>query len=136
MKARCKSRRYRPGVTLIELTVVIFVILSIMSASMYFAGNIGEWNKGKKAAAAVREVYAAQRSFLADHPRRQVSSLTQSELIPYLPSGASTLPAAEALDGTALGYNVAVSPPVLVTSGGSTYDPSGSAQDSLWDVGE
>ena len=49
----------RAGVTLIELTVVIFIILSIMGATMYFAGNIGEWNKGKKASAALREVYVA-----------------------------------------------------------------------------
>ena len=81
------------GVTLIELTVVIFVILSIMGATMYFAGNIGEWNKGKKASAALREVYTAQRAFLADHPRRAVSSLGESELVPYLPSGAASFPA-------------------------------------------
>ena len=51
---------------MIELTVVIFVVLSLMGATMYFAGNIGDWNKGKRAAAALRDVYAAQRSFLAD----------------------------------------------------------------------
>lgn len=122
--------------TLIELTLVIFVLLSLMGATMYFAGNIGDWNKGKKAATALREVYTAQRSFLADHPRRAVSSITESELIPYLPSGASALPVVEDLDGGTLGYNVTVSPPVLVTGGGSTYDPTGSSEDSLWDVGE
>lgn len=124
------------GVTLIELTVVIFVVLSIMGATMYFAGNIGEWNKGKKAATALREVYAAQRSFLADNPRRSVSSITEAEIVPYLPSGGAALPAVEAIDGTALSYDVTFSPPTLVGAGGSVYDPSGSPTDSLWDVGE
>ena len=123
------------GVTLIELTVVIFVVLSMMGATMYFAGNIGEWNEGKRASAALREVYAAQRSFLADHPRRTLASLTAAELVPYLPSKAATLPAVEDLEGNSLAINVTVSPPVLTTAGGANYDPSGSTEDSLWDVG-
>lgn len=126
----------RSGVTLIELTVVIFVILSIMSATMYFAGNLGEWNKGKRASAALREVYAAQRSYLADNPRNSVSSITSNDLIPYLPSGGATLPAVEDLNGNPLAYDVTQSPPVLNGSGGTVYDPSGSTKDSLWDVGE
>jgi type II secretory pathway pseudopilin PulG len=136
MKANRENQSDPRGVTLIELTVVIFVVISMMSATMYFAGNIGEWNMGKRAATALREVYAAQRSFLADHPRRDVDTLTEAELLSYLPSGAANLPVVEALDGTALDFNVSVSPPVLVSSGGSTYDPSGSADDSLWDVGK
>ena len=136
MKRYAQTPYLKPGVTLIELTVVIFVVLSIMGATMYFAGNIGEWNKGKRAATALREVYAAQRSFLADHPRRAVSSLTTSELVSYLPSGGSSLPAVEDLDGNTLFYDVTVSPPVLNGAGGSVYDPSGSTEDSLWDVGE
>ena len=71
----------RSGVTLIELTVVIFVILSIMGATMYFAGNIGEWNKGKKASAALREVYVAQRSYLADNPRKPINSINSPFLL-------------------------------------------------------
>lgn len=136
MKTETQQKRGNKGVTLIELTVVIFVILSIMGGTMYFAGNIGEWNQGKKASAALREVYAAQRSFLADHPRRAVSSLQNSELIPYLPSGGSDFPTVEDLDGNALNYDVTESPPVLTDGGGGVYDPSGTSTDSLWDVGE
>lgn len=136
MKNNDKESTKSAGVTLIELTVVIMVVLSIMGATMYFAGNIGEWNKGKKAATALREVYAAQRSFLADNPRRSVSSITSGELISYLPSGGASLPAVEDLNGNALSYDVGVSPPVLMGAGGSVYDPSGSSKDSLWDVGE
>jgi type II secretory pathway pseudopilin PulG len=126
----------RTGVTLIELTVVIFVILSIMSATMYFAGNIGEWNKGKRASTALREVYAAQRSYLADNPRKAVSSITSKDLIAYLPSGGAALPAVEDLNGNVLAYDVTKSPPALNEAGGGVYDPSGSTKDSLWDVGE
>jgi hypothetical protein len=50
MKQKAATAAGAPGVTLIELTVVIFVIISIMGATMYFSGNIGEWNKGKRAA--------------------------------------------------------------------------------------
>lgn len=136
MKTFVKKPAVRAGVTLLELTVVIFVILSMMGATMYFAGNIGDWNKGKRAASALREVYVAQRSFLADNPRRAVDSLTAEELIPYLPSGAGEFPTVESLEGGALGYVVTVSPPVLTAGDGGAYDPSGSSTDSLWDVGE
>ncbi len=122
--------------TLIELSLVIFVVLSLMSATMYFAGNLGEYNKGKKASAALREVYAAQRLFLSDHPRRAVSSISSSEIIDYLPSDASSLPGVESLDGSTITIDYNVSPPVLKTAGGSVYDPSGCSEDSLWDVGE
>ena len=132
---RSNQRTRRSGVTLIELTVVIFVLISIMGASMYFAGNIGEWRKGKLASEALTEVYAAQRSFLADHPRRTVVSLTTDELVSYLPINTGKLPTVESLDGTSLEFDVTVSPPVL-TLGGSPYDPSDSNKDALWDVGK
>ena len=126
----------RPGTTLLELTVVIMVILSMIGVTMFFAGGIDEWRKGKLGSEALREVYAAQRSFLADNPRRTVASLTSAELIPYLPNRASGLPTPEALDGSSLVVNVKVSPPVLTTTSGTAYDPSGTTKDSLWDVGE
>ena len=124
------------GVTLVELTVVIFVILSIMGATMYFAGNIGEWNKGKKASSALREVFVAQRSYLADNPRQEVTLISGRDLIQYLPSGGSVLPGVEDLNGNTLSFDVTKSPPVLTESSGLVYDPSGSSTDSLWDVGE
>ena len=124
------------GFTLLELTLVIVVILGFATASLFFAGNIRDWRKGKVASEALRSVYAAQRGFLADNPRRTLASLTDSELVPYLPTGDTVFPAVEDLDGTALSYNINVSPPVLEDSGGATYDPSGKDDDSLWDVGE
>ncbi len=130
------SRRSRRGTTLIELTVVIMVLMAMIGATMYFGGNIDTWRKGKRASEALREVYAAQRGFLADNPRRNLTSLIGSELVPYLPSRGSTLPTPEALDGTTLTVNVQVSPPKLQKADGTSYDPSGSGEDSLWDVGK
>lgn len=121
---------------MIELTLVIMVLLSFASATLFFAGNIREWRKGKVASESLRSVYAAQRGFLADNPRRTLASLTAAELYPYLPSGATSFPSVENLDGDSLSYNINVSPPVLTGSGGDTYDPSGKSDDSLWDVGK
>jgi type II secretory pathway pseudopilin PulG len=120
----------------LELTVVIMVIMAMIGATMYFGGNIDEWRRGKEASEALREVYAAQRAFLADNPRRTLGSLTDAELVPYLPSRGAALPSPEDLDGAALTVNVKVSPPTLLDAGGTTYDPSGSGEDSLWDVGK
>jgi type II secretory pathway pseudopilin PulG len=134
LKINCASPR---GMTLIELTLVILVIMGFMTASLFFAGNIREWRKGKVASVSLRSVYAAQRGFLADHPRRTLTSLVDAtELIPYLPTRAEIFPVVEDLEGTNLTYNIQVTPPVLETSAGETYDPSGRPDDSLWDVGE
>ena len=124
------------GVTLIELTLVIMVVLAFATATLFFAGNIRDWRKGKVASESLRSVYAAQRGFLADNPRRSVATLTASELYPYLPSGSTSFPAVDSLDGVTLDYEITVSPPVLIDSGGAIYDPSGKSDDSLWDVGE
>ena len=129
------SRWRRRGVTLIELTVVIFVILSMIGATMYFGGNLSAWKKGKAASESLRSVYAAQRAFLADNPRRTLTSLTIAELVVYLPNQSGTMPAIESLDGGSLTVDVTKSPPVCISSDGTVYDPSNSIDDSLWDVG-
>lgn len=128
--------RTRGGTTLLELTVVIMVLMAMIGATMHFGGNIDEWRKGKLASESLREVYAAQRAFLADHPRRTVASLTVAEVLPYLPNRGAALPTPESLDGSSLAIDVTVSPPKLQYSDGTAYDPSGSTKDSLWDVGE
>lgn len=127
--------RGRSGVTLIELTVVIFVILSMIGATMYFGGNLSAWKRGKAASESLRAVYAAQRAFLADNPRRTLASLTVSELVIYLPDQSGTMPIIKSLDGANLGVDVTKSPPVCLASDGTVYDPSNSINDSLWDVG-
>ena len=137
MKLICgkKLAFHRPGLTLIEMTVVILVLLSLTGASFVSSGSIGDWQKAKAASSILRDVEVAQREFLANNPQRAVSSLTVGEVAGYLPSSPAELPTAVDLDGNTLTINITVSPPVLVSGSGATYDPSSSSTDSLWDVG-
>ena len=73
---------------------------------------------------------------LADNPTVAVSTITNSKIIPYLPNQATSMPQVTSLVGTKLNILVNVSPPVINGGNGVTYDPSGSSNDSLWDVGE
>ena len=59
-------RKYDQVGSLIELTLVIMVVLAFATATLFFAGNIKDWRKGKVASESLRSVYAAQRGFLAD----------------------------------------------------------------------
>ena len=74
--------------------------------------------------------------YLADNPTASVSTLTSTLLIPYLPNQATSMPTVKSLTGANLSILVNVSPPVINAGSGTTYDPSGSSKDSLWDVGE
>jgi hypothetical protein len=80
-------------------------------------------------------VKAAQLMYLSDNPSALVASLTAGStgnLVQYMPNGYwPTLPS---VNGVAPTINCTVFPPVAVLSG-TTYDPSGSITDGLWDVG-
>jgi len=128
-------RLHRSGATLIEMSIVICVLLALMSTGLYFGSKIKEWQAGKEAAEQLRGVYAAQRMYLADHPTTLVANLAAVNLIPYLPNNPGAMPTIHSLEDEELDIDVTVSPPVL-TSGDAVYDPSGSPNDSLWDVGE
>jgi hypothetical protein len=95
-----------------------------------------EWKLGRAASETLRQVYTAQRMFLADNPTRLVSAITNTDVIPYLPGNATSLPTVKSLTGADLGILVNVSPPVINAGSGVPYDPSGDNRDSLWDVGE
>ena len=123
------------GLTLIELTVVILVLLAMTSLAIYYTGGLDKWNKGKDASEKLRSVHAAQKAFLADNPTVAVSTLTAARIIPYLPSGETSLPTVVSETGAALTIRLTVSPPVLLDGGGVVYDPSGNSNDGLWDVG-
>jgi type II secretory pathway pseudopilin PulG len=126
---------FSAGVTLIEMTVVILVLLTLTGIFFITTGPIEEWKKGKDASTILREVEVAQRQFLADHPQRAVATLTEEEVAGYLPTSPEELPTIEDMDGNNLTIQVTTSPPVAI-SGGGVYDPSGSPNDSLWDVGK
>lgn len=128
-------RRRTPAFTLLEMTVVICVLMVLIGIGLMANNAIKSWRAGREAAESLRSVYSAQRMFLADHPTTEVGTLTAELLIPYLPDRAAAFPAISSLEGDALVIDVTVSPPVL-TRGGAIYDPSGSNNDNLWDVGE
>jgi type II secretory pathway pseudopilin PulG len=122
--------------TLLEMTVVVMVLLALISTGLFVSSKMDEWRLGREAAETLRQVHTAQRMFLADNPTRVVSTLTSTDVIPYLNSGALALPTVKSLAGAQLGVLINVSPPVINNGSGVAYDPSGSNRDSLWDVGE
>ena len=143
MKNILLIRKQHSGVTLIEMTVVIVVLVLLVSISFFGFNGFRNWQLGSVAGQALRQVETAQRTFLSDFPTRDVTSLTQSEIEPYLSNGftfdriingTNGVGGIEGISGEVLDFNVAVFPPQLVT-GGAVYDPSPSPQDGLWDLG-
>jgi prepilin-type N-terminal cleavage/methylation domain-containing protein len=131
-----KPRRPPNGFTLIEMSLVIFLIVFLATSGLFFSSKIGEWRRARLASETLRSVYVAQRMFLADHPVTAISALKPKNLLPYIPNHPATFPTIKALDGSTLQINVAVSPPIVDAGDGTAYDPSGNPTDSLWDVGE
>jgi type II secretory pathway pseudopilin PulG len=122
------------GLTLVEISVVIAMMLAIASLATFSVGSMTKWKTAREAGEALRGVYMAQKAYLADHPSKDIATITAADVIPYLPNRTGALPVVESFEKAELAIKVNVSPPVF-TSGGSTYDPSGSTKDSLWDVG-
>ena len=135
MKNPRPSSPHPAAVTLIEMSLVIGMLIALMSIGFVVSGRVGDWRLGRLAGETLRTVHAAQRLYLADHPTTTVASITQADLIPYLPNRATTMPTIETLKGETATIQITVIPPVAVL-GGEPYDPSGSTTDSLWDVGE
>ncbi|MGB6221987.1 hypothetical protein [Haloferula sp.] len=118
------------------MTIVIMVLLALVSMGTLGTRGIEKWQAGKEASETLRSVYIAQRTYLADNPTAPLSSLTEAKLLPYIPNRRADFPKIKGLDKALRSINVNVSPPVVKDSSGTTYDPSGSPNDSLWDVGE
>lgn len=131
----CQVTGWRRGLTLIEMTVVIVVLMTLIAMSVYSVNGYREWQRSTEASRVLRMVYNAQRTYMAEHPTESVGSLTAAKIIPYLSGNSASLPTAEAIDGSELTVKVSVSPPVLVDAGGNDYDPSGDTADGIWDVG-
>ena len=129
------SQRPAGGFTLIEMSIVIFVLIALMSTGLFYSTADSQWRRGRDASDVLRAAYVAQRLYLGDYPTTAVSSLTRTQLRPYLPNAPATFPTVLALDGRTLNVKVSVSPPVVDNGDGTIYDPSGKPDDSLWDVG-
>lgn len=141
MKAAPTAPSHRKGFTLLELSLVIGVLITLICITMYSTKSLSEWRLGRDASEKLRAAYVAQRNFLADNPTVQVNTLTHALLNPYLPNTYNnTMPTATSLTGAVLHVRVNVSPPYMTATAGGTsgarYDPSGSTTDSLWDVGQ
>jgi prepilin-type N-terminal cleavage/methylation domain-containing protein len=125
--------RSTSGVTLVELSVVIAVILLLAGAASLAIKPYLAYRDGRAAGEMLRAVKAAQLMYLSDNPSTLPANLTQAELLPYMPNGAwSTLPS---VNGQVPTIDCTKFPPVAVLKG-APYDPSGSTTDGLWDVGQ
>jgi prepilin-type N-terminal cleavage/methylation domain-containing protein len=136
MKPLCLSRKPQKAFTLLEMTVVILVLLSLIKIGLFTFSKMDEWRLGREASETLRSVYSAQRMYLADNPTASVSEITSTLLLPYLPNHATVMPTVTSLTGATLSLLINVSPPTINAGSGVAYDPSGSTHDSLWDVGE
>jgi len=130
-----KSAVCRRGLTLIEMTVVIVVLMTLVGMSMLAIGGYKDWQLASEASQKLRMVYNAQRTYLAEHPTQSVGSITADDIIPYLSDKSAALPTVQSEDGDDFMIKVTVSPPVIVDGAGEDYDPSGKSDDGLWDVG-
>ncbi|MEO5913021.1 MAG: type II secretion system protein [Luteolibacter sp.] len=136
MKTTTQPRIFKKAFTLLEMTVVILVLMTLLKIGLVTSSSLDQWKLGRTASEALRSVYTAQRMYLADNPTVAVSTITSALLIPYMPNNATAIPTVKSLTGTTLSIILNVSPPVINAGSGTTYDPSGSNKDSLWDVGE
>lgn len=131
-----KSFKPRNGFTLVEMTVVIMVMMTLLGTGLFVSKQYGNWQLARSASEDLRTVYAAQRIYLSDNPTTVVTNITPAQIIPYLPNRAAALPTVKSLTGATLSIRVNVTPPNINDGSGGIYDPSGSATDSLWDVGK
>lgn len=123
------------GMTLIEMSIVIAVLVMLMSTGLFFGNKMSDWKAGRDAAESLRTVYSAQRMFLADNPTVAVANITEANIISYLPTGMVAVPTIKPLKGNNLAVRYNVSPPTINNGAGGNYDPSGSTTDLLWDLG-
>lgn len=122
------------GFTLIEISLVIGLMLSLALFTGLNISAVRDWQQGKEAALSLQAVFAAQRSYMADHPTADISTVNSTELQAYLPEGWSSIPTVKSLNDDSLTLDHTVMPPILLL-GTATYDPSGNGNDGLWDTG-
>ena len=127
--------RANAGFSLMELSFVMFLIVSLSVGMGVGVTSMQKWKKGKNASLSLQAVYAAQRAYMADHPLADVATVTATQLEAYLPQGYSTIPTVQGQSGESLTIDITVMPPRLLL-GSTAYDPSGKPDDGLWDTGE
>lgn len=135
----------KKGFTLLELTVVLVVLLTLIGLGFSSFNGYNDWKKGAEAGTRLRAVYTAQLTYLSEHPTVEVENLAMTDIIPYLASGGGFLTSAIPdpvdlkeidifivdLNEGKLQIKVDKSPPYIT----GDYDPSGDPDDGQWDVG-
>jgi len=147
------------GLSLIEVSLVIGLLLALMTMVGIGAGQVERWKRAREASVGAQAVLAAQRAYLADHPTTVVMPVGESGdvrfdlasmgsggqplalaafaevLSGYLPLGWSGIPDAQGVDDEPLVLDFLRIPPRWQHAG-ADYDPSATANDGLWDAGE
>lgn len=136
MNTTSRQMSAAPGLTLVEMSVVIMILLTLVGTGIMAFNNVQDWKLGRLASETLRTVHSAQRMFLADHPTRLVNTITASDILPYMAGAPTQLPTVKSLENEELTIIVDVMPPVINDGTGNVYDPSENPTDSLWDVGE
>lgn len=136
MKIISLPSRSSRAFTLLEMTIVIMVLIALMGLGLFTSRKMDEWKLGRQASETLRQVYSAQRMYLADNPTVAVTALTNALILPYMPGNPAAMPTVKSMASTNLAIKVNQSPPVILSDATNVYDPSGSNRDSLWDVGE
>ena len=131
--ASFRAGRSKSGLTLVEMTVVIAMILVLAGAASLSIKPYLAYRDGRTAGEMLRAVKAAQLMYLSDNPSTPVANLTQALLLPYMPN--ATWPTLPSVNGRTPTIDCTKFPPVAVLNG-APYDPSGSTTDGLWDVGQ
>ena len=131
MKCSLQSRS-TSGLTLIELSITIAVMLLLAGIVTISVKPFVAYRDGSTAGEMLRSVKAAQLMYLADNPATDITTLTQDNLKNYMPQG--NWPTLPSVNGQTPTINFNKFPPEAVLNG--TYDPSGSTTDGLWDVGK
>jgi type II secretory pathway pseudopilin PulG len=126
--------RSHAGFSLIELSFVMFLMVSLAVGMGFGVTSVQKWKKGKNGSLALQAVYSAQRAYMADHPTADIETVTSAQLQSYLPEGWTSMPTVPGLSDESLTVDFTVMPPTLL-SGTSVYDPSGKPDDGLWDTG-
>jgi prepilin-type N-terminal cleavage/methylation domain-containing protein len=128
-----RTKRLKAGFTLVEMSITIAIILVLVGVASLGIQPYFAYRDGRTAGEMLSAVKAAQLMYLSDYPATPVTSLTPALILPYIPHG--TWPTLPLINGVAPTINCAVFPPVALL-GGTTYDPSGSVTDGLWDAGQ
>ena len=135
MKLHSRPARHHGGFTLIEISLVIGLLLGLATFAGMNIAAVRNWQRGKDASVSLQAVFAAQRSYLSDHPTADIAGVPTDQLEHYLPQGWTTMPALVSLNDEPLSVDHTVMPPLLML-GSSVYDPSSNGSDGLWDAGQ